>query len=264
VALVAGLLAAVLGNLTVTLDATTTPIGVGFLVVVLQGAFVTAATLGGQGLLLGTAPHSGAARSGAARSLVAAVGLAAAVVPVAGLGWFASGGHDRLSDTADADIPAYMVQSSEAGDAHGILVVRGSVDEGLTYTIRRGDGVTVGEDEILALDTADGGFTRLVQTLVSRPTPATVTALATEGIEYVVLPAPADGSVSAALDATGGLVQASAEERSTRAWQVGEPVDEQALDGPRSWLRIGLLALQGVAIVVVAVLCAPSLRSRRR
>ncbi|MCW2850905.1 MAG: glycosyl transferase, family 2 [Nocardioides sp.] len=264
VALVAGLLAAVLGNLTVTLDATTTPIGVGFLVVVLQGAFVTAATLGGQGLLLGTASRSGAARSGVARSLVAAVGLAAAVVPVVGLGWFASGGHDRLSDTADADIPAYMVQSSQAGDAHGILVVRGSVDEGLTYTIRRGDGVTVGEDEILALDTADGGFTRLVQTLVSRPTPATVTALATEGIEYVVLPAPADGSVSAALDATGGLVQASAEERSTRAWQVGEPVDEQALDGPRSWLRIGLLALQGIAIVVVAVLCAPSLRSRRR
>ncbi len=263
VALVAGGLAAVLGNLTVTLDATTTPVGVGFLVVVLQGAFVTAATLGGQGLLLGTASRSGA-RSGAARSLVAVVGVAVAVVPLAGLGWFAAGGHDRLADSADTDIPAYMVQSSQAGAAHGILVVRGSVEDGLTYTIRRGDGVTLGEDEVLALDTADRGFTRLVQTLVSRPTPATVTALAAEGIEYVVLPAPADGAVSAALDATGGLVQASAEERTTRAWQVGEPVDERALDGPRSWLRIGLLVLQGVAIVVVAVLCAPSLRSRRR
>jgi GT2 family glycosyltransferase len=259
VALVAGGLAAVLGNLTVSLDATSTQVGVGFLVVVLQGAFVTAATLGGQGLLLGTA-----SRGGAGKALVTVVAVLAAVAPLGGLVWFGSGGHDGLADAEDTDIPAYMVQSSQTGAAHGILVVRGSVEEGLTYTIRRGDGTTVGEDEILALDTADPGFTRLVQTLVSRPTPATVQSLADEGIEYVVMPAPADGSVSASLDATDGLVQASAEERTTRAWQVGPAVDERALDGPRSWLRIGLLLLQGVAIVVVAVLCAPSTRTGRR
>ena len=37
-----------------------------------------------------------------------------------------------------------------------------------------------------------------------------------------------------------------------------ELVDEDALDGPTSWFRVALLVLQGVAIVVVLVLCAPT------
>ena len=57
--------------------------------------------------------------------------------------------------SADTGIPAYMVQSSMTGPAHGILVVRGDVERGLTYSVRRGDGVTLGEDEILDL-TAGG------------------------------------------------------------------------------------------------------------
>ena len=50
-----------------------------------------------------------------------------------------------------------MVQSSKLGPEHGILVVRGNVDDGLTYTVRRGDGVTLGEDEILTLTAEDDG-----------------------------------------------------------------------------------------------------------
>ena len=111
--------------------------------------------------------------------------------------------------------------------------------------MRRDDGVTTGEDEVLALAGEDDGFTALVQGLAARPTPEAVDALASRGIEYVVLPAPADGEVAAALDATAGLVQASAEDRSTRAWQVDRPLSADDLDGPRSWLRVALLVLQG-------------------
>ena len=78
-----------------------------------------------------------------------------------------------------------------------------------------------------------------------------------------MLPAPADGRVAARLDASGGLDQASAEDRSTRAWLVSRAVDEQALDGAGSWFRISLLVLQGVAIVVVLVLCAPTTGAAR-
>ena len=88
--------------------------------------------------------------------------------------------------------------------------------------------------------------------------------LAAAGIEYVVLPAPADGQVAAVLDATSGLSQASAESRSTRAWQVGPAVDPHAVDGPRSWPRIALLLVQGGGLVVTAVLAAPTVRARRR
>ncbi len=86
--------------------------------------------------------------------------------------------------------------------------------------------------------------------------------LAEQGIEYVVLPAPADGDVASALDATGGLVQASAENRATRAWQVDRPLAADALEGPGSWWRVLLLVVQGLAVLVVAVLCAPTAQRR--
>jgi len=260
VAAVAGVSAAVWGAFSLDLAATSTDAGLGFLVVVLQGAFVVAISIGAQSQM-----EAGTVGTPMWRRAVAGVLVAvAAVVPAVGLGWFVVGGHDRLDETAGEGIPAYMVQSSMTGDAHGILVVRGDVDHGLTYTVRRGDGVTLGEDEIIDLSAEDTGFTRAVRALAARPTPEVVDLLARRGIEYVVLPAPADGDVASALDATGGLVQASAEDRSTRAWQVNRPLNASAVEGPRSWLRIGLLVLQGVLIVVVAVLCVPTSERRRR
>jgi hypothetical protein len=260
VALVAAVAAAALGSFSLTLPAVTTPPALGVFVVVLQGAFVVAAMIGAQGL---------AARvldSGSTWRRAVGLGLAvvAVLVPLGGLGWFVAGGHDRLTENSDAGIPAYMVQSSMTGAAHGILVIRGDVEDGLTYAVRRGDGVTLGEDEIIDLSAEDTAFTRDVRALVSRPTPEVVDRLADRGIEYVVQPAPADGDVAAALDATGGLVQASAEDRSTRAWQVSKPLAADAVDGPRSWLRVGLLVLQALALLVVAVLCAPTTERRRR
>ncbi len=143
-------------------------------------------------------------------------------------------------------------------DAKGILVIRGTVAKGLDYGVLRDDGVTLGEDEIVALDGEDPTMTGVVSSLLSDPEPDAAAELSAQGIEYVVLPAPADGSVAATLDATGGLAQASAENRATRAWQVEEAVDPNAVDGPRSWLRIVLLVVQGLAIVVVAVLSLPT------
>jgi GT2 family glycosyltransferase len=249
VALLSAVAAVALGAVTFDLASLSTPPGLGFLLVVVQAALVTAVVLGALGP--GT-PH-GPRRLGAALLVVVA-----AVVPLGGLAWFVVDGGDQLSRDRDSGIPAYMVQSSERGPEHGILVVRGSLSEGLAYTVRRDDGVTTGEDEVLVLTGEDGDFTDLVRGLASRPTPDAVDDLAARGIEYVVLPAPADGEVAAALDATAGLVQASAEDRSTRAWQVDRPLSADDLDGPRSWLRLGLLGVQGLGILAVLVLCAPS------
>jgi hypothetical protein len=256
VAAVAAVLAAVLGNVTVSLAATDSQAGVTFLVVVLQACFVTTVVIAGQRL-------DQLPLSGPAIGAVAAVGVVAALVPLVGLGWWVSGTDEALADDENAGIPAYMVQQAKTGPEHGILVIRGDVDDGLSYTVRRGDGVTLGENEILDLAGDDREFTDTVRTLASRPTTSVVATLADHGIEYVVLPSPADGSVAAALDATGGLVQASAEDRATRAWQVSRPLDPDAVDGSRSWLRVGLLVLQALALLVVLVLCLPTLRARR-
>ena len=259
VALVAAVTAAALGAIRLDLPIGEARPGLGFFLVVIRGAFVVAAFIAIHGLA------TRARRTGTPlrRLVPVALTAVAAVIPVLGLAWFVLEGPGELTDDRDTGIPAYMVQDSLRGPAHGILVIRGSVDEGLTYAVRRGDGVTLGEDEILAATPADADFDADVQELTSRPRAATVARLADAGIQYVVLPAPADGSVAAGLDASGGLDQASAEDRSTRAWQVSRPVDEDALDGPTSWLRVVLLVLQGAAVVVVLVLCAPSTASSR-
>ncbi len=259
VAFVAALTAAALGAVGFMLPVGEARPGLGFLLVLLRGAFVVAGFIAIHGLA------TRARRLGTSgRRLVPALATAvAAMIPLLGLGWFVLQGPGELTDDRDTGIPAYMVQASVAGPAHGILVIRGSVEDGLTYAVRRGDGVTIGEDEILASTPVDPQFDADVQELTSRPRAAVVARLAEAGIQYVVLPAPADGTVASGLDASGGLEQRSAEDRSTRAWELSRPVDEHALDGSRSWLRIGLLVLQGVAIVLVLVLCAPSTRARR-
>ncbi len=249
VALLAVVAATALGGVSLDLAALSTAPGLAFFLLLVQAALLTAVVLGALGVERPRGPL---------RAVAVLLGLVAAVAPVGGLAWFVVDGGDQLAHDRDAGIPAYMVQSSVRGPEHGILVLRGSREDGLTYTVRRDDGVTTGEDEVLALAAEDRAFTTLVQGLAARPTPDAVDALASRGIEYVVLPAPADGDVAAALDATAGLEQASAGDRSTRAWQVDRPLSADDLDGPRSWLRVGLLVLQGLAVLVVLVLCAPS------
>jgi hypothetical protein len=198
------------------------------------------------------------------RGLATALAVVAAAVPLGGLGWWLTTPGNALDRDAEAAVPVYMQQSSLLGQEHGVLVIGGSVDEGVTYRIRRDDGTTVGEDEILTLADEDAGLTNDVRDLVSAPTPSVVADLGARGVEYVVLSSPADGRISSLLDATAGLEQASAEDRTTRAWRVDRPLDPASLEGPSPWWRTALLVVQGLAIVVVLVLALPTVRQRRR
>jgi hypothetical protein len=220
---------------------------------------VLAALLGAQGLV------TILRRSRREHHEVLLVGLAAvsAIIPAIGLGWFVWQGPGDLANSEDTGIPAFMVDEAQQQDANGILVIRGDVPHGLTYTIRRGEGETLGESEILYASEPDARFAADVRALVSRPTAGVVDDLAASGIRYIVLPSPYDGSVAAGLDATDGLGQAGTESFATRTWRVETPVDPHAVDGPRSYLRDALLVVQLVALVVVLVLCLPTLRARR-
>ncbi len=263
VAAVAAVVAVPLGLTTVDLTgAATQQAGLGSVLLVVHGAWVTAAVLGG--LALTERSPSPVVLPRVAQAATAVVGVAAALVPVAGLVWFAGWGGDELQSHPGSGIPVYMSQEAERADEHGILVIRGSVADGLTYEVERGDGPTVGEDEIADLTEEDEEATALVGDLVTAPAPEAVAGLTERGIRYVVQPAPADAAVATRLDATAGLVRASAEDRSTRAWQVLEEPEPASIEGPRSWPRIALLVLQAVAVAVVAVLCLPTLRGSRR
>lgn len=254
VALVTVALAAALSRVDVPLVVGRSPAGLGVLVLTLQACLVAAVVVGAQGVA--RARPNRAVRVGAV-----VVGVLGAVVPLAGLAWTVVG-DDHLSSTADPVVPAYMVQSSDSGPEHGIVVVRGDVASGLTYEVRRDDGITLGEDEVLALSDEDPAVTAAMAAFLSRPGAAEVDVLAGLGIEWVMQPAPADASVAAALDATSGLNQASTDPGS-RAWQVNRSLAPDAVAGPDSWVRTVLLVVQGLGLLLVLVLCLPTLRQRR-
>ena len=261
VALAAAVVSGILSHVTLDLPSVTTRPSLGLFVVILQGTAVVAVVLGADAYLRRLADHHPLWQRGVAVTLA----VVAAAVPLGGMLWWLSGPDNALAEDAQASaVPAYMEQSSLLGPEHGVLVVSGSVEDGLTYRIRRDDGTTLGEDEILTLADEDVDFTADVRALVSSPGPDIVAALGERGVEYVVLAAPADGRISSLLDATAGLDQSSAEDRATRAWRVDRPLDPSAVDGSGGWWRTALVVLQALAIVVALVLAAPTVRERRR
>ncbi|MDT0186383.1 glycosyltransferase family 2 protein [Microbacterium sp. ARD31] len=259
VALAAALVSGALSHVTLDLPAVTTRPSLGLFVVILQGTSVVAVVLGADAYLRRLDVH----HPWWQRALAIGLAVVAAAVPVGGLAWWLGTPDNAMARDAEQAVPVYMQQSSLLGEEHGVLVLDGSVDDGITYRIRRDDGTTLGEDEILTLADEDGELTADVKALVSAPTPGVVAELGARGIEYVVLSSPADGRISALLDATAGLDQASAEDRSTRAWHVDRPLDASALEGDGSWWRVLLLVVQGAALIVALVLAAPTVRQGR-
>ncbi|KRC69620.1 MULTISPECIES: glycosyltransferase [unclassified Nocardioides] len=228
--------------------------GLGIVLLLLQGAWLTAALLGGFSL------HHLGDQLRPVQAGLAAAGLVGLVAPLVGLVWFAGWGGEDLTDDPPSDVPVYMAQRAEDADQFGVLVLRGSIADGLSYEVHRGDGSTVGEDEIAALTPEDDEVTAIIRSLVTAPDPDAVQELSERGILYVVQAAPADGAVAASLDATTGLDQASSS-RGTRAWQV-DPAPGP-LPSHHAWIRVLLLVVQAAAIPVLVVLALPPLRRSR-
>ena len=261
VALAAAVVAAAIAWVRLPLPALDVRPSLGLFVVVLQGVAVIAAVIGAEAYLRRLA--DGSRHPWWQRLVAVAIAAAAALVPLGGLAWWLTAPADTLTSAESTVVPAYMEQSSQLGDERGVLVLAGSVEGGIDYRVRRGDGITLGEDEILALSDVDPGFDAAVLALVSAPTSQVAKELGAAGIEYVVLASPADGTVAAGLDATPGFDQASAEDRSTRAWLVSRPLVADEVASRTSPGRMLLLVVQGAAVVVVLVLALPTLRRGR-
>ncbi|WP_232679495.1 glycosyltransferase family 2 protein [Nocardioides sp. R-C-SC26] len=258
VALVATLCAVAVGAVEFTVASVETPAGLGIVAVIVHACLITAVMLGAQGVR-DVVPGE------RVRIGLVALAVAAAAVPVLGWGWFVTA-DTEIGSTPARVAPAYIVQNSEAAAGNGVLVLRGTVTEGVTYSVRRGEGVVVGQDEILALTPEDAGASDTVRVLVARPTDEVAEELSRAGIAWVVQPAPADGAIAAVLDSAEGLVQVSSEP-GTRAWQVvpggSEATRPQAPDSGPGAMRSLLILVQMVAAVVAAVQCAPTIRAGR-
>jgi len=234
-------------------------IWLGLPLLVVQGAFVTAAVLAGSGLRASLTDRAFGWRQ--------PVGFLAAVVavltPVAALGWWVSTGPGEVLGSAGSDaLPAYMVDAADRDPAAGTLVLRGSTEDGFTYEVGPGHTLRLGEDAVLPPVAESAALTDSVTALVTAPTAGAVDELRRRGVAFVFAPDPVDGDLVAGLDGGSGLVPGASGGIDGRAWQVAGTATEVLPDPGPAWLRPALLVAQGLLLVVAVVLAAPSRRSR--
>ncbi|MFS3128163.1 glycosyltransferase [Nocardioides sp. Bht2] len=258
-------LAAAFSRLEVELPSGVTGPGLSFGLLMIHGALITAVVIAVHAVLV-PAPAGARGSRGATlpRRLVAGgVGAALAVVPVGALAWWLFSADDLLARPGSSPVPAYMRQAGDEDPNRGVLVVAGSVAEGLDWTVQRGDGPWLGEDEILALTEVDTALEQQVTALLTSPTEQVTTALPGRGVEYIVLPAPADPGLVGLLDSATGLSRASTSDRATPAWQFETPVADDAVTGEGPWWFGWLLGVQVIALLAVLILCGPTRREQR-
>jgi hypothetical protein len=236
------------------------PLYLGFPLVLAQAAAITAAALAGTGIRRRLSGSS----FGWRQPLGVLVVVLAALAPVLSTLWWVWSGNDGPLDRGPATtIPTYMTDAAAADPENGILVVRGSRAVGFSYVLTRTPGVRLGDDSVLPSVEAQAPLTRIVENLATAPEPADVAGLTGLGVAYVYAPRPADIGLVGNLDSVAGISTGSAARPGDRAWQVEAAPTGDDLPSGSDPLRGWLLGLQAVAILVVAVLAAPSRKVRR-
>ncbi|MEO5711828.1 MAG: glycosyltransferase [Nocardioidaceae bacterium] len=231
------------------------PLFLGFPLVLAQAAAITAAALAGTGIRRRLSGSS----FGWRQPFGVLVVVLAAVAPVVSTLWWVWSGSDGPLDRGRATtIPTYMTDAAAADPVDGILVVQGSRERGFTYVLTRTPGVRLGDDSVLPSTEDQAALTHFVEDLATAPEPSDVAGLTGLGVAYVYAPRPADIGLVGNLDSVSGLSTGSAGRPGDRAWQVeAAPTGADRPSGSDA-LRGWLLGLQGIAVVVVAVLAAPT------
>ena len=235
------------------------PLWLGFPVVVVHAAAICAAALAGTGIR----GRLSGADFGWQQPVGAVVVIVALLAPVLGLVWWGIAGSDGpLQRRAATSVPTYMTDAALGDPASGVLEIRGGAGEGFSYVLLRGPGLRTGDDTVMPRADEQQPLTDLVERLVSAPEPEDVRTLGDFGAGFVYAPPRADIALSGNLDSLSGVTTASAVRPGSRAWQVD--VDLTSVPAlPTSASRPWLLAVQGVALLVVAVLAAPTRKVSR-
>jgi len=153
--------------------------------------------------------------------LTAAVVAVAVGVPLATIGWWVWDSGTGVLDRGPATpVPDYLADSAIAPVASSTLVLSGSVEDGLTYTLVRDDGTRLGEEAVAPTVSERAGFDAGVSALLREPSEQRVFDLADHGVGAVYALPPVDASVAAALDAAPGLQRSGAPQTGARAWQL--------------------------------------------
>ncbi|MCG5218398.1 glycosyltransferase family 2 protein [Streptosporangium sp. KLBMP 9127] len=161
--------------------------------------------------------------AGGLRRLVALVTAAIAFsTPVLAAGyWIMTGVTGPLSGDVPDTMPA--LAAAQSADGERTLVLRPSPGGGLTYTVLRGRTPLVGETDLPAPRQARDRFTIAAAGLASGRGGDDTTVLSTYGVRFVVVVAPVDPKISAALDSQPTLTRLSLSPTSG-VWLVSRPL----------------------------------------
>ncbi|GAB3420873.1 glycosyltransferase [Flindersiella endophytica] len=140
-------------------------------------------------------------------------------------GWWLIRGADGPLDSQPGAVPAYMARAMESDTAPRTLVLRQGGEQ-IRYALLRGDGARLGDAEssspVSKLRVVDQAVSQVLGE-ASRERGAQ--RLATFGVGYIYLPAPADQRLSELLDTTPGLTRSSAP-AGAGAWQLELPAGQ--------------------------------------
>ncbi len=162
------------------------------------------------------------------------LGAAVLVVPlVAGLWWVVRGSGDPLDRRDPSVVPAYVADEAARPDHPRTVVLRRAADGRVRYALIRGSGPRLGDAETSPSLADSAALDEVLGDLLSGRGSDAVQRLSHFAVRYVYLPGPVAGSAEQVLDATPGLVRASAPEGSAmwRLDAVSSRVRTVAADG---------------------------------
>ncbi len=162
----------------------------------------------------------GPAPSGRPALMALAAVVAVATVLVPALVGFGRGQADPLARAEPEVLPVYVAQEAAGPERPGTLVLRlseqGDADR-VTYSLLRADPPALGDADVGSL--TEPSLTALVGDLLAVRGGAGAGDLATYGVRYVFVPAPADPRLVESVDGQAGLLRASAPEGGA-LWRV--------------------------------------------
>jgi hypothetical protein len=151
--------------------------------------------------------------------------LVCAMTPAFLGGWWLIRGADGPIESQPDAVPAYMARAMESSAAPRTLVLRQGGEQ-IRYALLRGDGARLGDAESASpVSTMRVVDQAVSQVLGEASRERGAQRLATFGVGYIYLPAPADQRLSELLDTTPGLTRSSAP-RGAGAWQLELPAGQ--------------------------------------
>jgi GT2 family glycosyltransferase len=199
----------------------------GFPVIVAQAALIVAGALAADG----ATEFIQSGRFGWRQPLALVTSVLAIAAPLAGLVWWVGAApHGELARTTDSTLPAYILDQLRSGDQQRALLLTGDTQH-ISYDVVMDDGARLGDDSVdseYGAPALDG----IVADAVSEGRASDTARLADFGIGFVMIPAPADPGLVAALDGLPGLTKASTDPSSVVGWQFDQPTGFARLHDP--------------------------------